>query len=823
MRKLLLLLSLIAIATQAWAIQKDVELAKREAMGFVRTESRLKSVNPSKLELAYTAGSDSRREFYVFAVSGDKGYVVVSADDCATSILGYSSEGTFDANNIPDGMKFMFEEYSAEIKYALEHNAESSGTARPRIAEERSPIAPLCLTIWNQSWPYNNLCPDYDGTLLCVTGCVATAMAQIMRYHRWPVQGAGSNTYTTEINGTAQTLSLDFSTISFYWENMPATYTENSTIEEQDAVAKLMQACGIAVNMSYGLSSGAYSFDVPHALVNYFDYDKGALLIERSHYGVEQWHNTIYTELSEKRPVYVSGSNTNAGHAFVCDGYDKDDYFHFNWGWGGIANGYFRFTALDPSTQGIGGSNAGYSGNITAIVGVKPDAGGEARATVSYGLDFVTNVASSADAADGLVGFKFGKVTLESNYADGETDIMLGVIVENTATKTSTFAPSDLYWVLKRGYTYSRSDKDENMYVELGNLIAGGDGNYRIYPGYYDTEHEVTDKALVPMGCIDHVDMVVEGGNATFTSPTKGVASLLVPQVTFNTSFYTGKQYSVTATISNSGAEYYGDVLLAVINEDNQIQGNLAEMRVAVPADGTVTSTIMAELGDVAPGNYYFAIAGTDYEIISDVIPIEVKEAPSSYRLNVTNLAIESPESVNPLNMHVSATLNCTEGYFFGRVSMWVFGADGSSLSYENSPYIAIDADGSHDLNMELSFNFLEEGKKYYMAAYVYDNGWSQLCPAVPFYASWPTGVESNRAAAGDAVVAIAPGGGSVTVKTGEEIEAVRLHTLSGVLVATAGGGGTTATIIDTAHLPHGVYVVTVVTPNSTTTRKIVK
>ena len=224
MKKIVILLLLIIASQQLKARQITAEQAKSDVINFVRTSSRLKSLNNANVSLAYTESNGSSNFYYVFN-TGKTGFVVASADDCTYPILGYSN-GTFDANNIPPALKYMLNEYKKEMAYVLEHNTDTPATiSLTANASERHAIAPLVTTKWNQSEPYNNLCPMYDNQNRCVTGCVATAMAQVMKYHNWPDQGEGSYSYTTKINGKDVNLSLDFSKTRFDWANMIDDYS----------------------------------------------------------------------------------------------------------------------------------------------------------------------------------------------------------------------------------------------------------------------------------------------------------------------------------------------------------------------------------------------------------------------------------------------------------------------------------------------------------------------------------------------------------------------------------------------------------------------
>ena len=315
--------------------------------------------------------ADGAKPYYVFnALEG--GYAVVSGDDRTPAILGYSEHGRLNIDGLPDDIMAWLDSYASQIEWMEAHNYRTpirktvSGTA----------ISPLLGQIeWGQDTPYNDLCPQINGTR-CITGCVATAMAQIMFYHQWPAQ-----TTKTIPSYTARTANNTVNAIpvgSIDWSNMLPSYSPwgQETTAQKQAVAALMQKCGSALKMDYGVeASGAYVSDVATALKDYFDYDSSTQYIQHSDYGLARWNQRIYDELAEGRPVLYGGqSTTKGGHAFVVDGYDKDDYFHVNWGWRGDSNGFFLLSLLDPYKNGNGEAD-GYNNNQEAVIGIQKNTG----------------------------------------------------------------------------------------------------------------------------------------------------------------------------------------------------------------------------------------------------------------------------------------------------------------------------------------------------------------------------------------------------------------------------------------------------------------
>ena len=309
--------------------------------------------------------------FYVFN-NGENGFIIVAGDDDINPILGYSDNSAFDPNNIPPNVQYWLNSYSEQIKYVIENNIKPTQKIKNQWNKYRAPsgnetdrspsVSPLLTTQWNQSPYYNALCPT--GT---PAGCVATAMAQIMKYWNFPQRGKGKHSYEHQIYGT---LSANFQNHTYQWCNMPDRVNLPNL-----AVATLMYHCGVAVNMDYAPNgSGAHSASAAGALTGNFYYASSTRLVIRNYVSTEYWIALIKDELDAGRPLYYAGNdNESGGHAFVCDGYDSGDYFHFNWGWGGYYDGYFQVDALAPSGQGTGGNQGGFNFNQEIIVGIEPN------------------------------------------------------------------------------------------------------------------------------------------------------------------------------------------------------------------------------------------------------------------------------------------------------------------------------------------------------------------------------------------------------------------------------------------------------------------
>jgi len=439
------------------------ETAKQAALNFL--------AHYSKLKTGLIAFSDSKQTtyngittYYTFSLQNG-GWIIISADDAATPVLAYSTSGVLDPDNLNPTAQLWLKIYNKEIFQAAK---ESSKTSSPEwdlllnqnFTDGLKTVEPLIKTKWNQSRYYNDLCPasasapyGYGGHV--PTGCVATTMAQIMKYHEYPQQGIGANTY---IHPSYGTLSASYGSTDYNWGSMPVSATTVNS-----AIATLMYHCGVAVEMDYNPeASGAQSESVPYALQKFFNYDNTIELYRREDVGNDEiWRTLIRTELDNSRPVYYAGSGSGGGHAFVCDGYDGSNptKFHFNWGWGGSENGYFAIGALNTSTAPFNDFNR-------IITGIKPRKNSE----FIYRIEFAahndtiapgTNVSLTAKAIKGVA----SKVIL---YVDGLKTDSLETAPFNFTVSTNKFAAGPHQIAIEASNATGKNYHSEQIIIKTG-------------------------------------------------------------------------------------------------------------------------------------------------------------------------------------------------------------------------------------------------------------------------------------------------------------------------------------------------------------------
>lgn len=390
-RTALLAVGLTLFQVLAWAgprsFQQAQAIAERQAalQGIIMDQQQVSKARKQYL-LNGSSSSETATSYYIFDNGADKGFTIVSGDDELPEIVGYSAHGNSENLMKTEGCAAFLKAYQKFVAAFTQGDAK----ARKILAEQRAlkadgryqqpKIEPLLGDIaWNQETPYNKMCPKYEGSKLSATGCVATAMAQVMMYYKYPKElKADIPAYTTATN------KLKVNAISkgekYDWDNMLPTYTEGEyNTTQADAVAKLMFHCGAAVQMDYGDSSGALLR--PEDMSTYFGYDADLLQeVYRSVYTLAEWKKILDRELEAKRPIIYGGVRSyERGHQFVCDGSDGEGLYHINWGWSGDSDGYFDITLLDPDVSGTGaGTSAdGYNRDCSVIIGIAPDNGSE--------------------------------------------------------------------------------------------------------------------------------------------------------------------------------------------------------------------------------------------------------------------------------------------------------------------------------------------------------------------------------------------------------------------------------------------------------------
>ena len=455
MKRIPLILALVLIvAMHSYAERVTSETAQKVATTFLNNNG---AKSAQLTDLSNEAGFPN---LYIF--NAEPGFVVMAADDCVQPILGYSLTGKFVAENMPDNVSSWLQGYNDEIQFAIDSKmkAKSETTkmwkelveGQAKAGKTTVVVGPLVQTQWDQNGIYyysggqlqifelyNNLCPyDYTAGERTVTGCAATAMAQIMKYWGYPSQGIGSHSYTPATRPDLGVQTANFGETTYQWADMPNKLSMSSTTTQINAVATIMYHCGVSVDMMYNISgnggSGAYAEDLPYALIHYFNYKATANIKYKANYSNDNWINLLKTELNASRPIEYNGRGSGGGHAFVCDGYDNSNNFHFNWGWSGSNDGFYALTNLVPGSGGSGGGNYNFSGEQCAIFGIEPSTTIPSPSNLTYTLSGLQDVTLNWGASNGA-----------SSYNVYRNNNLIGDTSSTTYTDIAPFGTNDYY------------------------------------------------------------------------------------------------------------------------------------------------------------------------------------------------------------------------------------------------------------------------------------------------------------------------------------------------------------------------------------------
>lgn len=468
-RKAIIFLILLSFGTYSRAEHITMTEARIHAENFINSKSIHSSRSAEKTNLQLVMENTSNNDgYYAFEIEKG-GFVIVSSNTQDNGeIIGYSTTGNLKLDSVT---QTLFDSYITHP-----YNSASSATI-----EDKTVIEPLIKTKWNQSYPFNSQCPYFNDEQ-CVTGCVATAMAQIMNYHQWPPKGTGVHSY--EWNN--QTLTVDLNNSTYNWDLMLDEYDENSPQVNCDAVAQLMKDCGYSISSSYTTyGTGGAVDNVYLALINYFNYNPSISFLERSSCTTVDWENILLSELKAQRPVMYSGAGGGA-HEFICDGYDGNGLFHFNFGWGGVADGYFKSNIA-------GGFYSGQS--------------------ILYGIE---KYSDGRLVWSGYTGESQDMEWKGNNRIDFNTwfrigckshPLYFGVGIENTVTHNVIYLELEKTdWLIP----------SFNRFVSIDAVIP--DGDYIVYP-VGKLEGYEWQKFYFSENYRDHIDLSVKNGVKYFSNP----------------------------------------------------------------------------------------------------------------------------------------------------------------------------------------------------------------------------------------------------------------------------------------------------------------
>jgi len=667
----------------------------------------------------------------LYAFNAERGYVIVSGDDRTAPVLGYADSGTFDEDNLPDGLRWMLQSYKEQIAqlddlFAMQEDRKLTTVCSPSQIYHmpaRHSVEPLLTMTWNQDDPYNQLCPVYyrqDGSEggHSATGCVATAMAQVVGYYRWPERTKRTipgyvQKYSTDQGEKSVRLNSIPAGSVIDWDNILDHYNGSETEAQKKAIAELMLWIGMDCKMTYGESSSSGYSEGIDGLVNYFDYDDGTHVAKRDMYTLQQWNDLIYNEIATGHPVPFGGQNSGGGHAFVLDGYDVEGLFHVNWGWGGMSNGYFRIDVLDPdNNSGIGASltPGGYNMGQDAIIGMKRPDGQKAdeEDTPQYRYKLTANDWELRDANKFFANY--------INWSGVSANWNMGIGYVNEEGRLTAIG------------NYATVQLNQNYYVGLEFTVSGlPEGNYHIVP----ISKRATDTAwrtnMSPELRYVYTEVDADGN---FTKmEMRPVANIAMTGLSFTGNHKRGDNQPVSATFRNDADDELFTEIHLLASQSNDKGGSKSHTLLNLPAGQEATIALNFKPEQAGLWNIWLATDWNGEHIVGEgQIEVTDEGIASGRQLRYMSHTISNRSGGNVYG-------NCFQGRvtiqntnssepFDGMVRLWLFKQADNGYFYDaGSLYVPMQIEPRRTAQAPYYFGNLEMGANYAMSILYSEGG----------------------------------------------------------------------------------------------------
>ena len=647
--------------------------------------------------LAAQAAGDNPTYYVYNATTAGQGFVVMSADD---EVLAYSHRGRYDDSDVPPALRHWLQTMDRQERLLRE------GRARRRATEERAAIDPLITTQWDQLAPYNLLAPDYVSGQQAPTGCLATAMAQLLKYYSYDEEVKAMPAYTTKTHGIYRPA---LPATQFDYASMQDAYSSADKSASAMEVARLMQYCGQAVSTDYSDASGAEP--LLNAFSTYFGYNAFAYYAERYQYPAWAWEKLIYSQLAAGHPVLMTGQAFSSvgleGHAFLCDGYDGAGFYHMNWGWGGDYDAWYRLEVCNPFGQGTGGSHGldGFSIDQAAMINVFPESlPSDVRLTVSA-FSVVEPVVTRNNVNDD---FTFTVSTLAYNFTAGTMsyDVAIG-LYENEDQITGT-------WTVTRGASFA-------PYTGLSFLksLAFGEG---ISSGQYVARvvcrHSGTSNWLWGYNGDLYLLLSIDGNTLTVSTPEP---DLVINSVAFEGTGQAGSRTTMHLNVTNRGRTLYNNLYLFA--NDQPATGTGLNLDPGQTGDVTLHFRLAETMPLLKLFTGYEQVAANEYEPSGTLLWTgTMRHVDRDPQLTVENIVVanrtyyEGKTAISSSNFRQTATLRNNDTLpFDGDVVAYLFkNTDGGEwFSYDSfdSRHVVIPAGSTADV--DFAFDDLDVGARY--------------------------------------------------------------------------------------------------------------
>lgn len=701
---------LMGLSLQAATV--SVNQARQQARQFLSERGiNLSEKTPAKAP-RLGQGTADEASYYIFNADANRGFVIISGDDRTPSVLGYTDQGHFDADNMPEGLKWLLNSYESQINAigttTVKRAPAKAGDAKPMAQPAKHNIAPLMTTTWNQGSPYNDLCPKYikeDGTEgdRSATGCVATAIAQVINYYRQPEALLRTiPNYTVDYKTTSGTRTVTIQGIKkgavIDWDNMLDNYNGSETQAQKTAIAQLMLYVGVGCKMGYGPSSGAGFPEGVKTLINNFGFDDGAHIENRSNHSIDSWNNLLYNELATGHPIAFAASNSGGAHAFVLDGYDIQGLYHVNWGWGSLDDGYFRIDVMAPdNNSGIGASATpdGYNMGQDAIIGLR----------------LSDNIVAPREQPKLTVndwelrsGNKFFANYVNWSGTSGQWDMGIGYI--NKAGKLIPIA------------SQTNRELGANYYFGLEFQITNlQPGTYHLVP--ISKRSASSDWQTHVNPAIRYILAEVDGEN-NITLSMHPVEDVTVTGITFPGNHKVNENQPISVNFKNNADEYYREIHILVSQTEDK-GTSIGRTAVTMTEGGETTSSFIFKPEKTGTWNIWLSTDNRGNNVIAHAtVDITEEGITRDRNLRYVSHTINNKSSNTVYGDRMQGTVtvrnNANETYD-DNIRLWLFKLESNGYFY-GANSIMVPAHIEPGETAELSFNFdnLALGAKYNMS-----------------------------------------------------------------------------------------------------------
>lgn len=833
------LLPFLLICCCAFAKAQEIttEQAEKIATEFFIRQHQRKGTDARHIRLRPTTARTPQltaalnRNIHVFNAEGNRGFVLVAGDCRAKEILGYSLTGQISFDNMPVQLQSLLESYQRQMdrlaangEPAVWHSeyAGQEGEGVMRAPLKAKSVGPLLGGIqWNQDAPFNNLCPlDRYYSERTPAGCVAIAAAQIMRFYRYPDHGIGARNYSTDTQRLP--VSADFENTTYDWANMSEDYNGAYSEVEANAVATLAYHVGVACKMDYDYlnGSGATAKETAKAFTRYFNYDRNLEYVDRTHYNEADWEAVLRKEIDAGRPVLQFGEGPAGGHAFVCDGYDEEGLFHYNWGWGGMSDGYFQSSALDPEYLGIGSGLGSYNHLQSALCNIQPPC---ETSTHVAGL----HLAKTPQVLSKSTGRHDGNTATVSFYNYGLRNFsgeVVAALYGESGEMTCILATKEL----KKLAELTGGTAGTKYTFTIPADIAEGTYTLRFAHREEGTEEYIEMRAPVTQS--NFLTVGIEADKVTYTTPDAKARLSLVKAPEVLTPLYNGLRATFRITVRNDGPEFYSymGILLQKQNTGTErVRQYVGLMLTRIPEGSTRTFTYTAD-GITVPAGNYDVVAVCDHENAQktyyDAIgpdSLMVTQAPVKIRPFLDgDFNLTTPLTITPANgsgtieanrpFTVTAELTNKGGYADGAFAVLFLNRAEEVIGNTNITYLSLNTREKKTLQFTHKLN-VEPGQYAAILTMVNENNEaSPVQPAencaVVFDVHQSTGITSTET---DNNLRASVMGNTLHVSANAPMTRLQIYTLQGALLTECSPQSEQTTL---PHPSPGIYLIRAIT-----------